>query len=85
MNPGIIDLDIDEVKEGLASGEITLVDVREPQEYAGGHIPGSALAPVVDVRSRGSFAASRAGSCSPAPPACARSGRSSSPRRRGLP
>ena len=46
MNPGIIDLDIDEVKEGLASGDITLVDVREPQEYAGGHIPGSLSHPL---------------------------------------
>ena len=32
MNPAITDLDIDEVKERLASGEITLIDVREPQE-----------------------------------------------------
>jgi len=46
MNPGITDLDIDEVKEGLASGQITLVDVREPQEYAGGHIPGSVSHPL---------------------------------------
>jgi hypothetical protein len=28
MNPGIIDVDIDEVKEGLASGDITLVFLR---------------------------------------------------------
>jgi rhodanese-related sulfurtransferase len=46
MNPEIIDLDIDEVKEGLASGRITLVDVREPQEYAAGHIPGSVSQPL---------------------------------------
>jgi rhodanese-related sulfurtransferase len=46
MNPGIIDLDIDDVKEGLASGEITLVDVSEQQEYAGGHIPGSVSHPL---------------------------------------
>ena len=46
MNPEIIDLDIDDVKEGLASGQITLVDVREPQEYAGGHIPGSVSHPL---------------------------------------
>ena len=46
MNPSITDLDIDDVKEGLASGEITLVDVREPQEYAAGHIPGSLSHPL---------------------------------------
>ena len=43
---GIVDLDIDEVKEGLASGSITLVDVREPHEYAAGHIPGSISHPL---------------------------------------
>ena len=47
MNPSITDLDIDDVKEGLASGEITLVDVREPQEYAAGHIPGSLSHPLL--------------------------------------
>jgi rhodanese-related sulfurtransferase len=46
MNPAIIDLDIDDVKEGLASGQITLVDVREPQEYVAGHIPGSLSHPL---------------------------------------
>ena len=46
MNPGITDLDVNEVKEGLASGLITLVDVREPQEYAAGHIPGSLSHPL---------------------------------------
>jgi rhodanese-related sulfurtransferase len=39
MTHGVVDLDIDDVKEGLASGAITLVDVREPHEYAAGHIP----------------------------------------------
>lgn len=42
----IVDLDIDEVKEGLADGSITLVDVREPQELAAGHIPGSISHPL---------------------------------------
>jgi rhodanese-related sulfurtransferase len=46
MSPGIVDLDIDDVKEGLASGAITLVDVREPHEYAAGHIPGSISHPL---------------------------------------
>jgi rhodanese-related sulfurtransferase len=43
---GIVDLEIDQVKEGLASGSITLVDVREPHEYAAGHIPGSISHPL---------------------------------------
>ena len=43
---GIVDLDIDDVKEGLASGAITLVDVREPHEFAAGHIPGSISHPL---------------------------------------
>lgn len=47
MNQGqIVDLDIDKVKEGLADGAITLVDVREAHEYAAGHIPGSISHPL---------------------------------------
>ena len=36
----------DELKKGLADGSILLVDVREPNEYAAGHIPGAALNPL---------------------------------------
>lgn len=43
---GIVDLGIDDVKEGLASGAITLVDVREAHEYAAGHIPGAVSHPL---------------------------------------
>ena len=32
-----------ELKQGLADGSIILVDVREPHEYAAGHIPGASL------------------------------------------
>jgi rhodanese-related sulfurtransferase len=46
MSGEVVDLDIDDVKEGLASGAITLVDVREPHEYAAGHIPGSTSHPL---------------------------------------
>ncbi len=31
------------LKRGLADGSIVLVDVREPHEYADGHIPGALL------------------------------------------
>ena len=46
MSAEVVDLDIDDVKEGLASAAITLVDVREPHEYAAGHIPGSISHPL---------------------------------------
>ncbi|WP_230530822.1 rhodanese-like domain-containing protein [Microvirga roseola] len=44
--PRIVDLDRDEVKQGLADGSILLVDVREPHEFAAGHIPGSVSNPL---------------------------------------
>jgi rhodanese-related sulfurtransferase len=46
MSAEVVDLDIYDVKEGLASAAITLVDVREPHEYAAGHIPGSISHPL---------------------------------------
>ena len=36
----------EELKRGLADGSIRLVDVREPNEYADGHIPGAILNPL---------------------------------------
>ena len=44
--PDVVDLDLDEVKSGLAGGSILLVDVREPHEFAAGHIPGSVSHPL---------------------------------------
>lgn len=43
---GVIDLDFDAVKRGLDDGSLLLVDVREPDEYRAGHIPGSVSAPL---------------------------------------
>ncbi|MCI0598060.1 MAG: rhodanese-like domain-containing protein [Beijerinckiaceae bacterium] len=37
---------IGDLKEGLADGSILLVDVREPNEFAAGRIPGSTLNPL---------------------------------------
>lgn len=37
---------IEELKQGLADGTIVLVDVREPNEFAAGRIPGSLLNPL---------------------------------------
>jgi len=45
-SPTVIDLDRQTVKRGLADGSIALVDVREPHEFAAGHIPGSLSLPL---------------------------------------
>jgi rhodanese-related sulfurtransferase len=37
------DVDLAELKQGLEDGTVLLVDVREPDEYAAGHIPGASL------------------------------------------
>jgi rhodanese-related sulfurtransferase len=44
--PTIVDLDRAAVKRGMADGTIILVDVREPHEFAAGHIPGSVSLPM---------------------------------------
>jgi rhodanese-related sulfurtransferase len=36
----------DELKRGLADGSIVLIDVREPNEFAEGHIPGALTMPL---------------------------------------
>jgi len=35
----VVDVEVEEVKQGLADGSMLVVDVREPHEYAAGHIP----------------------------------------------
>jgi rhodanese-related sulfurtransferase len=42
----IVDLDRQKVARGLDDGSILLVDVREPHEFAAGHIPGSVSLPL---------------------------------------
>ena len=44
--PQVIDLDRETIKRGLHEGSIVLVDVREPHEFAAGHIPGSISHPL---------------------------------------
>jgi rhodanese-related sulfurtransferase len=39
-------LELAEIKAGLADGAMLVVDVREPHEYAMGHIPGSVMMPL---------------------------------------
>ena len=43
---GVLEVDFDEVTRGLADGSMLLIDVREPHEYAAGHIPGAVLFPL---------------------------------------
>lgn len=45
-DPFVVDVGLSEVKTGLADGSILLVDVREPHEFAAGHIPGSVSHPL---------------------------------------
>ncbi len=40
------DISTEDLKKGLADGSILLVDVREPNEYAAGRIPGAMLNPL---------------------------------------
>lgn len=40
------DISLDELKAGLATGRILLVDVREADEYAAGHIKGALFNPL---------------------------------------
>ena len=40
-----IDLDREAIKQGLREGSFVLVDVREPHEFAAGHIPGAVSHP----------------------------------------
>jgi rhodanese-related sulfurtransferase len=42
----VVDVDVEEVKQGLADGSMLVVDVREPHEYAAGHIPAAVNHPL---------------------------------------
>ncbi len=44
--PPVENLMIEDIKSGLESGTILLVDVREAHEFEAGHIPGSILVPL---------------------------------------
>jgi rhodanese-related sulfurtransferase len=59
--PRVVHLDLDDVKQGLAGDEMVLVDVREPHEFAAGHIPGSQSLPLsqFDLSKLGSFSDKR--------------------------
>ena len=43
---------VDEANEMMARGDVQVIDVREPDEYRRGHVPGARLIPVATVLSR---------------------------------
>ena len=45
-------IDVAEAKEMLRSGDVAVIDVREPHEYDAGHIPHATLIPVNSVFAR---------------------------------
>lgn len=52
-----------EAKEMMDKGNVTIVDVREPSEYAGGHVPGAMLLPLGTVSSSAEKALPGQGRC----------------------
>jgi rhodanese-related sulfurtransferase len=45
-------ISIDELAAALDGGLVPLVDVRQPEEYEAGHVPGAKLIPLADVMAR---------------------------------
>ncbi len=48
-------IDTDQVRKHMADtspDEITILDVRQPSEYEGGHLPGAKLIPLPDLTER---------------------------------
>ena len=43
---------VDEAKDMMARSEVQVIDVREPDEYRRGHVPGAELLPVATVLTR---------------------------------
>ena len=46
VDPSVIHLDTNAVKVGIENGSMLIIDVREPHEFAAGHIPGSLSMPL---------------------------------------
>lgn len=46
------EISIDELAAARAGGAVRLVDVRQPEEYEAGHVPGAKLIPLADVVAR---------------------------------
>ncbi len=46
------EITIEELATARAGGPVRLVDVRQPEEYDAGHVPGAKLIPMADVVAR---------------------------------
>lgn len=46
------EISIGELASARAGGVVPLVDVRQPEEYEAGHVPGARLIPLADVMAR---------------------------------
>ena len=46
------EITVDELAAIRAQGPVPLVDVRQPEEYVAGHVPGAKLIPLADVVAR---------------------------------
>ena len=46
------EVSVDELAAARAEGLVPLVDVRQPEEYEAGHVPGAKLIPLADVVAR---------------------------------
>lgn len=45
------DVSVDKAKEMIDNGEVEVIDVRTPEEFSAGHIPGAKLVPLQDRKS----------------------------------
>jgi rhodanese-related sulfurtransferase len=46
VQAAVVDVTREEVRDGIAGDDFVLIDVREPQEFDAGHIPGSLSMPL---------------------------------------
>lgn len=46
------EISVDELAAARTAGLVPLVDVRQPEEYEAGHVPGAKLVPLADVVAR---------------------------------
>jgi rhodanese-related sulfurtransferase len=46
------EIDISTLEDARAAGTIALIDVRQPDEYLDGHVPGAVLVPLNDLPDR---------------------------------
>lgn len=58
----LVEIDVAALKSAREAGPITLIDVRTPEEFASGHVPGAVNLPVDDLQARmGELAAHKTG------------------------